>query len=181
MSRNPSLLGLVLALLVGVVPVVSGVAVASARTGPVLMEPTELPAASSPAATPVEPPAVAVVRAWDDARAEAWARGDPRLLATLYTPASVAGRRDRAMLRAWTARGLVARALLTQLISVREVRRTASTWTLLVTDRLAGGVAVGRAGRQPLPRDAASTRTVRLRLLGGRWRVAAVVPGEVMR
>ena len=121
--------------------------------------------------------APAVLRQWDDARSEAWARGDPRLLAPLYTRGSVAGRRDRAMLRAWAARGLSVRGLETQLLSVRELRRTRTTWTLLVTDRLAGGVAVGRGGQRALPRDEPTTRTVRLRLVDGRWRVAAVLPG----
>ena len=48
------------------------------------------------------------------------------------------------MLRAWADRGLVVRGLHTQLLAVREVARTRSTWTLRVTDRLVGGVAVGR-------------------------------------
>ena len=74
---------------------------------------------------------------------QAWARGDRRLLSSLYTRDSVAGRRDQAMLRAWLARGLVVRGLQTQLLEVREVRRTASIWTLVVTDRLVGGFAVG--------------------------------------
>ena len=175
MSRNPLHLGLVLALLVGAAWVVDEAAWAG--TDPPSIEPLVVPATSAPAG----PPAVAVVRAWDDERADAWARGDPRRLAALYTPASVAGRRDVAMLRAWTARGLVVRGLRTQLLSVRELGRTASTWRLLVSDRLVGGVAVGSGARWPLPRDGASVRTVRLRLLDGRWRVAAVRPGEVVR
>jgi hypothetical protein len=138
-----------------------------------LIEPVEIPAASAPAG----PPPVELLRAWDAARAEAWARGDPRLLSSLYTPGSAAGRRDRAMLRAWSERGLVVRDLRTQLLSVRELSHTPSTWTLRVTDRLAGGTAVGEGVRRPLPTDAATTRTVELRLVGGRWRIAAVAPG----
>ncbi|MDX6371551.1 MAG: hypothetical protein QOD98_539, partial [Nocardioidaceae bacterium] len=72
---------------------------------PALIEPVETPAASAPAG----PPPVELLRAWDAQRAEAWALGKPRLLRALYTPRSVAGRHDRAMLRAWAARGLVAR------------------------------------------------------------------------
>jgi len=115
-----------------------------------------------------------VLRAWDEQRAEAWARGDPALLAALYAPGSRAGRRDRAMLEAWTSRGLVVRGLRTQLLEVRTVRRSPSAWTLRVTDRQAGGVAVGPGVRRSLPVDAATTRTVVLHRLGGRWRVAAV-------
>ena len=67
------------------------------------------------------------------------------------------------MLRAWTSRGLAVEGLRTQLLAVRELARTRSTWTLLVTDRVVGGVAVGPDVRRPLPRDEATTRTVRLR------------------
>ncbi len=125
----------------------------------------------------IEP--VEILRAWDGRRADAWARGDPRLLRSLYTPGSVAGRDDLAMLRAWAARGLVVRQLRTQLLSVRELAHGPSSWTVLVTDRLAGGVAVGAGLRRRLPRDQATTRTVWLRRLHGRWLVASVLPGEV--
>ena len=121
-----------------------------------------------------EPPAVAVLHAWDQRRAEAWAHGDPRLLRPLYTRGSVAGRHDRAMLRAWTARGLVVQDLRTQLLSVRELAHTATTWTVQVTDRLAGGVAVGPGVRRPLPSDQPTTRTLWLRRVDGAWLVAAV-------
>ena len=123
------------------------------------------------------PPSVEVLRAWDAQRSRAWARGDPVLLSTLYAPGSVAGQRDLAMLRAWVARGLVVRRLHTQLLGVREVSRSRSTWTLQVTDRLVGGVAVGPGVRRPLPVDAATTRTVVLRRVDGRWLVASVVGG----
>jgi hypothetical protein len=143
-----------------------------APAAPAQVEPVETTAASAPAG----PPPIEVLRAWDARRAEAWARGDPRLLSPLYTADSVAGRRDRAMLRAWSARGLAVRDLRTQLLAVHVLRHTRSAWTLLVTDRLTGGVAVGRGPSRPLPRDGATTRTVRLRWVDGGWRVAAVRP-----
>jgi hypothetical protein len=120
------------------------------------------------------PPLVEVLRAWDAERADAWARSDSRRLASLYAPSSGAGRRDVAMLRAWSSRGLVVQGLRTQLLAVRELSRSRSTWTLRVTDRLVGGVAVGAGVRRPLPVDAATTRTVVLRRLDGVWRVASV-------
>lgn len=129
-------------------------------------------------AAPVEPvaTAVAVLTAWDARRAEAWAAGAASMLRPLYTRDSVAGRRDRAMLRAWAARGLAVRDLRTQLLAVRELCRTPTTWRLLVTDRVAGGTAAGPGGAWPLPRDAVTTRVVTLRWAGGAWRVASVLP-----
>ncbi len=141
-----------------------------APAAPPLIEPVEIAAAKAPAG----PPAVEALRAWDAQRAVAWARGDPRLLEPLYTADSVAGRRDRAMLRAWAARGLVVSGLQTQLLEVREVRRTASIWTLIVTDRLVGGFAVGARMRRQLPHDAPTTRTVELRRVRDSWLVSAV-------
>ena len=153
---------------------VAALAAACAREAPApaaRVEPVEAAAEPAPAA----PPPVEVLRAWDAQRAGAWARGDPSLLAALYTPGSVAGRRDRAMLRAWVSRGLVVRGLRTQLLVVREVRRSRASWTLRVTDRLTGGVAVGPGVRRPLPVDAATTHIVVLHRVGGRWLVASVV------
>ena len=139
----------------------------------------EVRGAPAPSLEASTPPAPDLLRAWDAARSRAWARGDPHRLARLYAPGSTAGARDLAMLRAWSARGLRVRGLQTQLLSVREVARTRTTWTLWVTDRLVGGVVTGPGTRRPLPRDGPSTRTVRLRLVGATWRVAAVRPGEV--
>jgi hypothetical protein len=63
----------------------------------------------------------------------------------------------------------------TQLLDVRVRAHRPGTWLLRVTDRLAGGEAVSRDERIALPRDRASTRTVRLeRGPGGSWRVASV-------
>ena len=182
MSRKTLPLAVVVAVLAAVAP-----ASATPLTDPPLVEPSSeanaLTAAplvelveTTAAEAPAGPPPVEVLRAWDTERARAWARGSPRMLARLYTTGSVAGRRDLAMLRAWTDRGLRVRGLRTQLLTVRELAHTGSAWTLLVTDRLVGGVAVGRGVRRALPRDEATTRTVRLRLVGGRWRVSEVMP-----
>jgi hypothetical protein len=130
----------------------------------------EAPAAQAPAA----PPPVVLVSSWDAQRVDAWARGDLAALAALYTAPSVAGRRDRALQRSWLDRGLRVRGLRTQLLAVRELSRTRSTWRLLVTDRLVGGVATGPGVRRPLPRDEPTTRVVRFRLVAGAWRVAGV-------
>ena len=148
-----------------------------AAVAPALDEfPQTQPAELAAATAPVAPPSVELLRVWDAQRAGAWARGDPRMLRRLYTPGSAAGRHDRAMLRAWADRGLVVRGLRTQLLSVDVLRRTSSTWTLLVTDRLVGGTAVGAGVRRALPRDEPTTRRVTLRSVAGEWRVASVRP-----
>jgi hypothetical protein len=118
--------------------------------------------------------AAAVLAAWDRERAAAWATGDVRRLRALYTAGSVAGHRDREMLRAWLDRGVRVRGLDTQVLEVTEVSRTRGRWVLQVTDRIASGIAAGRALQQPLPRDTASTTTVTLRRVAGRWLVASV-------
>ena len=58
--------------------------------------------------------------------------------------------------------------------AVSVVDRLDDRWRLAVTDRVAGGVAVGRGRRLALPRDHADTHVVTL-MRGGdhRWRVAA--------
>ena len=118
--------------------------------------------------------AAAVLRRWDAARARAWAAGDVRRLGALYTPGSVAGRRDRAMLQAWLRRGLVVSDLRPQVLALREVRHGDGRWVLEVTDRVSSGQAVGRGAARPQPRDAATTTTVTQRRLHGRWRVESV-------
>lgn len=130
-----------------------------------------LPSAGEPRP---EVEAAAVLAAWDAGRARAWARGDVRRLRSLYTPGSVAGERDVAMLRRWLDRGLVVDGMRTQVLSLHQVRRTADRWVLAVTDRIVHGVARG-ATTERLPTDAATTRTVTLRVVGDRWLVSSVV------
>ena len=136
-----------------------------------------------PAAAPVPPPVPArsavvaadLLRGWDERRARAWASGDVEALRSLYTPGSVAGRVGRRMLREWLARGLRVRGLRMQLVAVRVRESARDRAVLLVIDRLAGGVAVGRGVRVALPRDRLSRRTVTLRRVAGEWLVDSVV------
>jgi len=129
------------------------------------------------AAARVDP--VAVLRAWDAARSEAWAAGDTGALAALYGSESGAGRRDVAMLRAYVRRGLVVEGLGTQVLEVRELRRGDELLVLDVTDRVSGGTVVGRGVRRALPRDTVSRREVELRRRGKEWRVVEVVERSV--
>ena len=93
--------------------------------------------------------ALSRLRAWDARRAAAWASADRAALRALYVPGSVAGRRDVAMLDAWTARGLRVRGLRMQVLAARvRVHRDARV-VLRVTDRVARAVAVGPGVRRP--------------------------------
>jgi len=79
------------------------------------------------------------------------------------------------MLRRYLDRGLSVR-LRTQVLSTRVVTETDRRLVLLVTDRLASAVAVGRGRRVVLPTDEPSTRRITLtRSAGSAWRVATVV------
>jgi hypothetical protein len=118
--------------------------------------------------------ALGVLRAWDVRRAAAWAAGDEAALAALYTDGSAAGRRDRAMLGRYVARGLRVRGMRMQVLAGKVRSRTAGRIGLVVTDRLAHAVAVRRGTRVVLPRDRATRRTVVLRRVTGEWRVAQV-------
>lgn len=138
--------------------------------------PTPQVAAAAAAPAGSRTAAVAVLADWDRRRAAAWAGGDPAALARLYLPGSRAGRSDVAMLERWRARGLRVTGLRMQVlaVSVRGVR--GARWELEVTDRVAGGTAVGADGAVSLPRDGWSTRRIALERYGGQWRVASVRP-----
>jgi hypothetical protein len=177
MTRHPVPLALGLALVGVVACAVSAVGLLRGEPVPqtAVVRPVAATVTTPPATPPATPPGAAeVLRAWDTARAEAWARGDLDALAALYEPGSAAGRRDATMLRAWVERGLVVTGMSTQLLAVRELRRTPTRWRLEVTDRLTGAVAVGGGVEQPLPADTATTRTVELRMRDGTWVVASV-------
>jgi hypothetical protein len=124
---------------------------------------------------PPEVEAAAVLHAWDDRRAVAWAAGDVSALAALYEPGSRAGRTDVRMLREWRSRGLTVHAMTTQLLRL-DVRRVAADRVVLdVRDRLVSAVAVGPGVRVRLPAGPATTRRLVLTRDAGEWRVAQSV------
>lgn len=134
------------------------------------------------AETTVEPPArrgelveaLEVLHAWDGQRARAWAGVDAPALRSLYVRGSSAGRADVRLLRAYAARGLVVRRIVTQLFAVRVLRRDASAMRLRVFDRVAGGEVVRDGHTLALGSSRPVTRDVELRLGRKGWRVASV-------
>ena len=143
-----------------------------ARAGAGVGRPVSRPSGAGPVLPEVM--ALDLLRAWDARRARAWARGSPAALAGLYTPGSRTGLGDRRMLRAYADRGLRVTGLRMQVLAV-EVRVAGQDRLVLrVADRLARGVARGRAGPVPLPTDRVSVRLVELRRVAGAWRVGEV-------
>ncbi|GAB3022992.1 hypothetical protein GCM10011376_38870 [Nocardioides flavus (ex Wang et al. 2016)] len=124
------------------------------------------------AVSPSEP--AAVLAEWDERRSAAWAKGDATALTALYVPRSRSGAADVRLLRAWAARGLRVEGLTTQLLGLRVVERSSRRLVLRVTDRVAGGVAVGGGAPVALPADRASTRRVVLVRQRGDWLVEEV-------
>lgn len=116
--------------------------------------------------------AAAVLHAWDRARAAAWSRGSVRALRRLYVGG--AGASDVRLLRGYRERGLCVEGLRVQVLALDVLDHRPGAWRVRVTDRVAGGTAVGGGVRQPLPRDQATERTLRLVRVDGRWRIAAV-------
>ena len=110
---------------------------------------------------------------WDVRRARAWARTDPDALRALYVRGSGAGRADVRLLRAYRARGLVVRRLVTQVFAVRVLRSDGSALQVRVFDRVAGGEVLDHGEVKPLRSSPPATRTITFRrdagdLAGGR-------------
>ena len=117
--------------------------------------------------------AAAVLHAWDQQRAAAWADGDVGALAGLYTSGSRTGARDVADLRHWRRRGLRVVGLRQQVVALRLHVPAPRHLVLTVTDRTVDGVAVG-SRRTALPTSAWVSHRIRLRRVHGRWLVEEV-------
>ena len=148
---------------------------------PLLMTLTTSP--STPAHVGVEPgatrrtelvQALDVLHTWDASRARAWADSDTEALRSLYVRGSAAGRADVRLLRAYRARGLVVRRLVTQVFAATVRHSDTSVVLLEVSDRVAGGVVRGHSRATVLPSSLPVTRTIELRRGTDGWRVAAV-------
>jgi hypothetical protein len=118
--------------------------------------------------------ALAVLRVWDDRRSRAWAVGDVDGLRRLYAPRSSTGGEDVAMLAAYVERGLRVTGLRMQVLSAAVAAWSPDRFTVVVTDRLTGGVAVARRTHLALPVDRPSTWRMSFVRVAGEWRVREV-------
>lgn len=138
--------------------------------------------ASAGAATAVErstgaaqqPRALAVLRAWDERRSQAWAAGDTTALGRLYVSGSAAGTADVRLLMRYLKRGVVVPDLRMQVLQASVLVDRPRRVVVRVTERVASrDVRVGaRVVRLPL--DSADVHVVDLRRFGHTWQVAAV-------
>lgn len=115
-----------------------------------------------------------VLHAWDLRRAQAWAQVDAAALRSLYVPGSGAGRADLRLLRAYTARELVVRRIVTQVFAVSVLRRDGTAMRLRVVDRVAGGEVVVGGHTIALRSSPQVSRDIDLRLGPDGWQVASV-------
>jgi len=118
--------------------------------------------------------ALEVLHDWDTRRARAWAESDPDALRALYAPGSAAGRADVRLMRAYRARGLVVRRLVTQVFAVRLLRSDGSSLRLRVFDRVAGGEVLEHGDVAPLRSSRPVTRSISFRREAGIWRVSGI-------
>ena len=115
-----------------------------------------------------------VLHGWDARRARAWAQSDPAAVRALYVSGSAAGRADARLMRAYRARGLVVRRLVTQVFAVRVLASNASSLRLRVFDRVAGGEVREHGDVVRLPSSTPVTRTITFRRDARTWRVSEV-------
>jgi hypothetical protein len=78
------------------------------------------------------------------------------------------------MLRAYRARGLVVRRLVTQVFAVRVQHSDGTSLQVRVFDRVAGGEVLDRGHTKPLRSSPPATRTITFRRDAGTWQVAEV-------
>lgn len=116
---------------------------------------------------------LAVLTALDERRSHAYASARPRLLGDVYVAGSTVLRRDRAVLRAWSARRITVTDLHLDLLDVEVLHADRELVRLGVIDRLAPATATLPRGRTvSLPRDNATARMLALRRVDGQWRIA---------
>ena len=118
--------------------------------------------------------AARVLHAWDARRAAAWASADTAGLTALYEHGSGAGRRDVRLLRAYAARDLVVRRMVTQVLELSVVSSESGRLRLRVVDRVAGGEVFGGGRARPLGTSRPVLRVLELKRVDDRWLVVSV-------
>ena len=108
------------------------------------------------------------------ARAVAYARGDAAALSNVFVRGSSVLRRDQALLRAWSRRGLAVRGAVVRVRSVHTLDARPGRLVVRTVDRL-GPVRAAWGDRfVRLPRDRLSRHRIVLLRGAERWRIAAV-------
>lgn len=169
----------------GTAVAVAGTALAAALAAALLLSgsaggqsgsaPAGSPAATVSTGDPADP--LAVLHAWDAARAAAWAGGDAAALRALYLPSADAGRRDVALLSRYRARGLSVQGMRMQTLRAQILELSAARMRIRVVERLAIAEAVARDGtRIALPSTRPGSREIVLVRRGHRWLVASARP-----
>lgn len=120
------------------------------------------------------PGPLAVLHAWDERRAAAWAAGDETALARLYTARSPARAGDLALLRRYRERGVSVPDVRMQVLRAAVLVDRPGRVVIRVTERLASRAAFVGTRRVLLPRDTAQTHVIDLRRVRGSWRVETV-------
>ncbi len=110
----------------------------------------------------------------DAIRSRAWLHQAPQLLRRVYVPGARVLRLDRAMLVGYQQRGLRVRGVHLTFESVRVRSRSPGRVRLDVVDTLGPMTALGRGGRQALPRDNPSRHVVVLARGAAGWRIAGI-------
>jgi len=121
-----------------------------------------------------QPRALAVLRAWDERRSQAWAAGDTTALGELYVTGSAAGAADVRLLQRYLQRGVVVPDLRMQLVEASVVLDRPRRVVVRVTERLASRDARVGSRLVRLPSDTASVHVVDLRRVRHTWQVATV-------
>jgi hypothetical protein len=121
-----------------------------------------------------QPRALAVLRAWDERRSQAWAAGDTTALGRLYVSGSAAGTADVSLLMRYLKRGVVVPDLRMQVIQAAVVVDRPRRVVVRVTERLASREALVGSREVRLPRDNATVHVVDLRRVRHVWQVASV-------
>ena len=161
----------VLVLALGVTCGLIGVAVSSAKHPDV--ERTRA-ATAEHSTGPGQPRALAVLRAWDERRAQAWAAGDTAALGGLYVDDSAAGAADVRLLQHYVRRGVVVPELRMQVLQASVLVDRPRRVVVRVIERLASREVRVGAHVVRLPLDSADVHVVDLRRVRHTWRVAAV-------